>query len=556
MSKKNTYYLAVTLSLLASVCATVIPYCLQQFIDSANPLALSNPYIIGIVLLFVAQLLIQIAANSMIAHVAAQKVTELRSQLVSRVIHGQMADVAPWNSGVIASRIVNDVSEVREYWATYLPNVITGICILIVSLGFLIRLDWKLTGILLLTLPILAVIIAPLSGLNHRMTSQYQAQQATFTAQVVESVQNLIAMKANQEEEAAAERLDSQAQEIGQSGFRLDRMAGMTTPLVMFVLFGAVGVIFTYGGLRVSQGTLSTGTLIAFLVYLFQLLSPISALSNFFNEKAKVDATYESLQSIMAIEAEKDTGTLAPEIGELVFHGVSFAYGDVSVINHVSLTVQPYSKVAFVGPTGSGKTTIMNLLLRLYEPTQGEIKLASVPIQQLCLHDYRRLFAYVTQAGGVMSGTIHDNLGGQNEKPEAIEQALRDAQLWEDIQQMPDGIHTVVGERGSRLSGGQRQRLMIAKALLKDTPYLIFDEATSNLDVETETKLQLALAHLRGNKTLLMVAHRLTTIVDADCIYFVEDGRITGNGTHEELLKTHPTYAAYIQSLQVSSTKK
>lgn len=552
MTKRNPYYFAVVLAILASIIATTIPYYLQKFIDSDNQLSFTNPYIVGIVIIFVLQLVLQIVANGMIAIEAAQKVTDLRSQLVDKVLKGKMSDVTVLNSGAIASHIVNDVSEVREYWTTYLPNFISGCCVVIGSIGFLIALDWQLTVILFLTLPILALLIAPMSGMNHRMMSQYQAQQATYMAHIVESVRELMPIKANQEEKKISQNLNDQAKVIGHAGFRLDVMSGITTPLMMFVLFSVVIVIFTYGGLRVSQGTLSTGTLVAFLVYLFQLLSPISALSNFFNEKAKVKGTYESLQAIMEIQEEQDTGTDEPVAGVLAFDGVSFAYGETMVLENVTFTVQPQTKVAFVGPSGSGKTTLMNLLLRMYEPTRGTITIDGQPVDQVSLSGYRQLFSYVTQSGGVVSGTFLDNLGVGEEHYDDIVNALQAAQLWEDIKTMPAGLHTIVGEGGSLLSGGQKQRLMIAKAILKDTPYLIFDEATSNLDVETEAHLQTALTSLRGHKTLIYIAHRLNTILDADCIYFIENGYITGSGKHEELLLKHPTYAQYIQSSQLS----
>jgi ATP-binding cassette subfamily B protein AbcA/BmrA len=301
----------------------------------------------------------------------------------------------------------------------------------------------------------------------------------------------------------------------------------------------------------VSSGALTAGDLVAFILYLFQIVIPMSQLSMFVTNLQKTRGATERI--ITTLEAAEEDLTAGREVTDphqpITLEHVSFAYkAGEPVLDDVSFTIEPGRVTAIVGPSGSGKTTLFSLIERYYRPTGGTIRLGQDPIDAFSLHSWRSQIGYVSQESPIIAGTIRENIcyGMEYEvSEEELRRAARMAYADHFIEEMPDQYDTQVGERGVKLSGGQRQRIAIARALLRNPRILMLDEATSSLDSKSEIEVQKALQNLMKGRTTLVIAHRLSTVMDADHIIFLEKGRITGRGTHEELFTTHAMYREF-----------
>ena len=338
-------------------------------------------------------------------------------------------------------------------------------------------------------------------------------------------------------------------------GLKEARITALIAPIMYLVVMIVIVMIIGYGGMRVANGTMSTGSLVAFLLYLFQIIFPITSFAMFFTQLQKAKGATERIIDILDLPAEEGQAGLEADITNkpIRVHNVSFAYSeDEPVLQNISFEAQPGEMIAFAGPSGGGKTTVFGLLERFYEPIEGEIRIGETPINQLSIASWRSQIGYVSQDSAMMAGTIRENLCYGLE----VDDHTSDEHLWnvakmayadEFIQAFPKGLDTEVGERGVKLSGGQRQRIAIARAFLRDPKILMMDEATASLDSQSEGVVQQALSRLMEGRTTFVIAHRLSTIVDADKIIFIEKGQITGIGTHHELTQTHALYQEFAE---------
>lgn len=399
------------------------------------------------------------------------------------------------------------------------------------------------------------LFVTPLANISERYTRRIQEEMSHLTGNLTEKFQEMEMIKTSQEEGKVQDLLEKSIQTTLRISSKSNLVTSFENPFALLFIFGTVAVIFTYGGQRVAAGNLSVGTLVSFLIYLFQLLNPVSSLSTFFTTYARMKGASSSLEDLLLVEQE-DLHQGSPALGqELVFDQVSFSYDkEHLILENISLHLPAGKKIAFVGPSGSGKSTLVRLIARFYEPDAGAILLDGQPIQQFSLQDWRRRLAWVSQNDAILSGSIRDNLtfGLQRDfSDDQLFAVLKQVLMEDEVRQMSQGLDTEVGERGRLLSGGQRQRLQIARAYLRDADFLIMDEATANLDADSEYAVTQSLKGLLQDKTSLIIAHRLSTVVDADCIYFLENHHITGSGTHQQLLESHETYARFVQEQMI-----
>ncbi|EQC56518.1 multidrug ABC transporter permease, partial [Lactococcus cremoris subsp. cremoris TIFN6] len=326
---------------------------------------------------------------------------------------------------------------------------------------------------------------------------------------------------------------------------------GLMSPVMMLSMMLMIFGLLAYGIYLISTGVMSLGTLLGMMMYLMNLIGAVPTVATFFTEFAKASGSTGRLTELLDEEQEvlHQGESLDLEGKTLSAHHVDFAYDDSEQILHdISFEAQPNSIIAFAGPSGGGKSTIFSLLERFYQPTAGEITIGGQPIDSVSLENWRSQIGFVSQDSAIMAGTIRENL------TYGLEGNFTDEDLWQVldlafarsfVENMPDQLNTEVGERGVKISGGQRQRLAIARAFLRNPTILMLDEATASLDSESESMVQRALDSLMKGRTTLVIAHRLSTIVDADKIYFIEKGEITGSRKHNELVATHPLYAKY-----------
>lgn len=325
----------------------------------------------------------------------------------------------------------------------------------------------------------------------------------------------------------------------------------------MSVLVAIIG----YGGVRVSSGELTAGDMVAFILYLIQIIMPMTQLTMFFTQLQKAMGATERISALLEYEEEHiDEGLTVEKVDQPIYvKNVDFSYGEEPILSNINFTIEPGKVTAIVGPSGGGKTTTFSLLERYYQPTNGSITLGDIPIETFSLHSWRSQIGYVAQESALLSGTIRENIcyGIDREvQDDELEKVAKMAYADQFINELPDKFDTEVGERGIKLSGGQRQRISIARALLRNPQILMLDEATSSLDSKSEIYVQKALDNLMQGRTTLVIAHRLSTVVDADQILFMEKGHITGCGTHETLFETHAMYREFaMQQLRIKDVE-
>jgi subfamily B ATP-binding cassette protein MsbA len=448
--------------------------------------------------------------------------------------------------GNLISRITNDVNIIQASISTAFLNMIREPLSIIVFLGIAISISWKLTLLALVILPV-SVFIITWIGLKLRKQSYLiQAKMADITSILQETISGVKIVKAFSMERYENKKFMDETRYFFRMMLRIVRIRNASSPITE-VLSTAVGVIIIYFGgvLVLKDQALSASEFMGFLFAIFQLMPPIKELSSVNNRiqesSAAGDRVFEIIDTNPNIVDVKDAVDISKFEDSLVLDQVSFHYEDSPdlVLNNVNFSVKRGEIVALVGPSGGGKSTLVDLIPRFYDPTDGKILLDNVNIKNVKIESLRSLMGIVTQETFLFNESIKNNIAyGLGEYPfEKIEEAARTANAHNFIMEMPDGYNTVIGERGVKLSGGQRQRISIARALLKNPEIMIFDEATSSLDNESEMLVQEAIERLMVNRTTIVIAHRLSTIRNATRIVVLDRGEVIQIGKHDELIK-------------------
>lgn len=545
------------LGLLASVLTTlaglVVPILTKELVDGFSVASLSVPLIIGIGVAFIAQAIISGIGTYLLSAVGQKVVARLRDRMWLKITRLPVSYFDTGTSGETVSRIVNDTSVVRGLISDHFPSFVGGITSIIGAVTILLIMDWKMTLMMLIAVPIVVAVMAPLGKQMVKVSKGMQDETANFTGSIQQTLGEIRLMKASTAEQNEEAKGLNGIQKLLQYGLKESRITAVIGPLMYFVVMVVIVIIIGYGGMRVANGTMSTGSLVAFLLYLFQIIFPITSFAMFFTQLQKAKGATERIIEILELPVEEGQEGVEMDIAHqpILVQAVSFSYSEEdTVLQHVSFEANPGEMIAFAGPSGSGKTTMFGLLERFYDPTSGTIYIGDTPINQLSLASWRSQIGYVSQESAMMAGTIRENLCyGLSASAE-----ITDERLWEVaqmayadqfIQAFPQGLDTEVGERGVKLSGGQRQRIAIARAFLRNPKILMMDEATASLDSQSEGVVQQALARLMEGRTTFVIAHRLSTIVDADKIIFIEKGQVTGAGTHQELVQSHALYREF-----------
>jgi len=373
-----------------------------------------------------------------------------------------------------------------------------------------------------------------------------QHAQANYTSTLQETVHGIRVVKALAVESTMLKRFSSQTAHYVHTALRNERVSALV-PVVndTFGILALVGVFFA-GGMALESGQIVASNLVTFLFLLFGLMQPITSIVSTIASMQRGIAAAQNVAGLLDEQPTITDGSSKPGTfsTELAINDVSFSYGSGNVLRNITLNIPRGETVAFVGASGSGKSTLLDLVLRFYDPQQGNISFNGQDIRTFSLPEYRSMFGMVSQETILFNDTVFANitLGMENVTSEQVEQAARIAHAHDFISQLPDGYNTVIGDRGMRLSGGQRQRLAIARAVVRNPQILLFDEATSALDTESERIVQAAIGNVLSNRTAIVVAHRLSTVVHADKIFVFDNGTIVETGTHNELLAMNGVY--------------
>ncbi|MBM7585569.1 ATP-binding cassette subfamily B protein AbcA/BmrA [Bacillus pakistanensis] len=551
---KIALVLGLTASVLTTLAGLVVPLLTKELVNGFS-VALSAPLMIAIGAAFIVQAMISGLSIYLLSFVGQKIVASLRDQMWVKLIRLPVSYFDKQSSGETVSRVVNDTSIVRDLISNHFPQFITGIISIIGAIVILLVMDWKMTLLMLISVPITLAIMIPLGRKMAKISRGLQDETATFTGHIQQTLSEIRLMKSSTAEQNEEANGLNGIGNLLKFGLKEARIFALIGPIMYLVVMVVVVMIIGYGGMRVANGTMSTGALVAFLLYLFQIIFPITSFAMFFTQLQKAKGATERIIDILELPLEEGQDGLKKDItNEPIFvSNVSFAYTEEEpVIQNVSFEAQPGEMIAFAGPSGGGKTTMFGLIERFYEPTAGEIRIGDTPINELSLESWRSQIGYVSQESAMMAGTIRENLmyGLKNQED------ISDDRLWDVakmayadqfIEAFPNGLNTEVGERGVKLSGGQRQRIAIARAFLRDPKILMMDEATASLDSQSESVVQQALMRLMEGRTTFVIAHRLSTIVDADKIIFIEKGQVTGSGTHFELTQSHSLYREFAE---------
>ncbi|WCF09976.1 ABC transporter ATP-binding protein/permease [Paenibacillus thiaminolyticus] len=542
---------ALLMSIGGAAVSLVIPMFTKGMVDNFSMSQLDTMQIGALAIAFIVQAVAAGLSIYLLNLVGQRVVAGLRDRLWKKMLVLPVSYYDRNKTGETVSRITNDTGIVKGFISEHLSSFFTGIISVIGSFIVLLYLDWQMTAIMLLVIPLAALVLFPLGKQMFNISKGLQDETASFTAILSQVLAEIRLVKASNAEAREYENGRKAINNLLRFGIKEGAVQAMISPIMSFVLMVLLVVIIGYGGMRVSSGALTAGELVAFILYLIQIVMPMSQLSMFFTQLQKaIGATDHMLAMLQAPEEDHVQGKEAGQ-ANLPIHAehVHFAYAEGEpILEDISFTISPGKVTAIVGPSGGGKTTLFSLFERFYSPTSGAIKVGDEDINEFSLPSWRALIGYVSQESPLIDGTIRDNICyGMNRDVTEEELKRAAAMAYADgfIEELSDGYATEVGERGMKLSGGQRQRIAIARALLRNPRILMLDEATSSLDSKSEIVVQKALNNLMKGRTTLVIAHRLSTVVDADQILFIEKGKLTGCGTHEQLLESHSMYREF-----------
>jgi len=481
-------------------------------------------------------------------------VRTLRARITSKLIHQPVRFFDKQASGELASRVVNDSTVISTLVTTQIMNLFSGVLLLIGSSVVLLILDVRLTAVLFGLILAAFLVIIPIAMKMEAIAKSTQDKTAALTGILGQVFSEVRLVKAFLAEKREIRRSKVEIAALYKLGIRDAKISVALEPIISLAMTLSIVSILGYGGLRVASGDLSVGTLTAFILYIFNVAGPLALLSAFVAELQTAKGASVRIVAILdSYDERMDSGKeTAPLQEDIRFHDVSFSYGADSppVLDRLSITIKAGETTALVGVSGSGKSTILSLLERFYDPKTGTIFSGETPIDQISLGKWREQLGYVPQGAPIMPGSIRENICyGLNRQvsDEELRAAAKSAHCLKFIDDSEKGFDTDISEQGSNISGGQRQRIAIARMFVRDPAVLILDEAMSNLDSETEHHVRDALATLMEGRTNIVVSHRLSTIMDADKIVVLEAGALSGEGSHSELITSNALYARLVK---------
>lgn len=553
--------LSLLCMILASATNVVVPWLIKDVIDKVltdKDLFTLNLIVLGILVLFFFRGLFFYGQTYLMNYIGQKVIIDIREALYRHLQRLSLSFYDRRKTGTVMSNMTNDVGALQTAIVDNLVSLVSESVVLIGSLVSMFMLHWKLT---LLTLTIVPIVLITTDFFGKRLRSaghEVQGRIADITALLQETISGIRIIRSFNREGYEINRFVEQNNQNFRAVMRTSKLLSLLTPVVEFLAAIAITAIIWYGGMSVINGVITAGALIAFLIYAINLANPVKRISNVYGNIQKSlaasDRVFEILDTEPEIKEKKEAISLPPIQGHVSFEKVGFSYDGKNIaLQDFTLNVQSGKMIALVGPSGAGKSTIINLLPRFYDTTEGRILIDGIDIRDVTFSSLRNQIALVPQETMLFNASIRDNIlyGRLDATDEEIIEAAKAANAHEFIMNLPAQYDTLVGERGSSLSGGQRQRIAIARAILKNPRILLLDEATSALDTESEKVVQSALDRLMKGRTTFAVAHRLSTIQNADTIVVINKGKIEEMGTHQELLEQEGLYA-YLYSVQFS----
>jgi len=545
----SSYKRLVALGFVFILCSTALSLALPLFIgDLINDItAIKGGQVVQLLLIVACSLLFESVSTYALAIAGQKVVRDIRTTAWSNVLSFEAGEFDQRNSGELASRIISDSSAIVSFVSNDLPGVIIGVITILGSVAIMFSLDAVMTAVFIVLVPLIIFTIKPISNRVLTLSEKNQELIAKINGLFTETLSHNRLIKCHnaekQEEKRGANRID----EIYSFSKSVAKIQALLNPImgaiITLIVVGVVGV----GAYRANLGLVSIGALVSFILYFFQIIQPIQSIGTFILEKEAVKGSTVALIQLLKTQGEElNAGQSKFVTDSIVFNNVSFSYNnDDYIIDGVDCVFERGKKTAIVGQSGAGKTTIFSLLERFYTPQKGQILVGNENISNISLSSWRMAFGYVLQDNVVITGTIKENILYGLYREVAVDElniVLDSSNLRDFVEQQHEGIDYFVGERGCLLSGGQKQRIVIARALLRNPEYLLLDEATANLDSDSEKIVQDALDNLLRDRTSIIIAHRLSSVLSADKIIVLQNGTIAAQGSHNELYSNSAYY--------------
>jgi ABC transporter fused permease/ATP-binding protein len=567
----RAHFLAGLLFIALSAVTTLsFPYLLKKLIDSADAISRGEsplkPNTIALIMfgVLILQMIFSYGRVYFFAYAGENSLADLRKEVYNKMIQLPMDFFSKRRVGELSSRLSADLSQIQDALTLMLAEILRGILTLVIGIGLIFYISPKLTLVMLSVIPVIVVIAVVFGKKIRKLSREAQDQLADSNTVVQETLQGITNVKAFSNEWFEIGRYENSLKKVVGLALRNGKVRGLFISFLLFSLFGTIVFVVWFGVGLMQQGELSFGDLTAFVIYTTFVGGSMAGFADLYSQLQKTIGATQRVREIIK-EPGEDVMVVRQPLdpkfrlsGQVEFENLSFSYPsrpEVQVLKHVNLVAQPGEQIALVGPSGAGKSTIVSMLLRFYNPDGGRIKYdgmngADIPLSQL-----RQQMAFVPQDVMLFGGTIKENIayGNPDASDEQIKEAARKANAHDFVSGFPEGYETIVGERGIKLSGGQRQRIAIARAILKDPAILILDEATSSLDSASEQLVQEALENLMKNRTSFVIAHRLSTVRNADKIYVLDKGQIVESGTHQELMEINEGLYKSLSKLQFAS---
>lgn len=557
IAKKQFVFLCI-MNIVEVLAGLAVPILTMKLINQISASGFSIKSMIPVVSVLILQAILSAIVFYMMRRLGEKVVANLRKELWKHMLYLDVTYYDHHESGKTMSRLIQDTNVVKEFVTEQIISFISGLFAIVGAVLILLWIDWKMTLILLLAVPMTILITYPLGEKMYNISKANQDELSRFGGLLGRILSNIRLVKSYQTEENEYEKGNKQIQKLYKYGLQEAKIVAILSPLMTLFMMIVLIVIFGYGSSQVASGNISSGELVAIMIYLVQIIIPFTQMATFLTNLQKTMGATERVNEVLNEENELHLkqGQAVPNVLQPIrFENVSFKYNQKYVLQNMSFTLEPNKTTAFISQSGGGKTTIFSLIERFYDVTSGEILYGNQNIHVYNLQEWRKLFGYVSQNAPLLTGTIRENVlyGTKNCTEKELETALKAAYAYDFVMSLEDGIDTEVGEGGIKLSGGQKQRIAIARAILQNAPILLLDEATSNLDNESEREVQKALQTLTKNKMTIIIAHRLSTIIHADHIFIFENGSVSGYGTHASLLKEHTYYKQLWQTMDVQT---
>jgi subfamily B ATP-binding cassette protein MsbA len=560
MQHRSRLIMAGICSLMISAATTTMGYLIKPVIDDifvnqdTTGLLILPLVVIGV---FLIKGLGRYGQEYYLNYVGEDIIRHLRNQLYNRIQDLSIAFFQKERTGVLMSRIMNDVGTLKSMVSIAINGTLRDASTIVGLTAVIFYQNWQMAIIAFLILPLAFFPIFAIGRRVRRVRTGVQESMGELSAFLHETLAGHKIIKAFGMEQYEKDRFFEKSESLFKLELKEVLVRSLSSPIMEFL--GGLGIAFViwYGGWQVVKGQTTPGTFLSFLTCVMLLYEPVKKLSDMNNTiqrgLAAADRIYDVIETTSEILEPQHPAALGEEIRSIRFNRVDFTYGDKLILKNVNLSVAQGQVMALVGMSGGGKSTLVSLIPRFFDVTTGSITINGVDIRTVSLSDLRDRIAIVTQEPILFNESVRDNIayGNRRAGEEDIVNAAKAAYADEFIQHLPEGYHTVIGEMGGKLSGGEKQRICIARALVKDTPILILDEATASLDTESESLVQRALENLMRGRTTLVIAHRLSTIAKADNIVVMVDGAVVEQGTHQQLLSQNGEYAK-LHAMQVN----